>query len=268
MNPENVSSSSEATRARWGVTTSSSLQSTPAPIPFPIEREPQPAFAQRVKRSVSSPITAGVVLFFVIVLVVGAATWFTGQRQWLDTGEANQDSEATQTIVDPEVSTTQRAADDTHSQSSSATPVTMLVHVVGEVVQPGLVELESGDRVADAIHAAGGATEAAVLSGINLARAVNDGEQVVVPNEAQVVAGAVPQVSNGVSPPGNHASLINLNTADAATLERLPKVGPQLAQRIIDWRSANGGFTRVEQMLDVSGIGEKTFAELQSLVTL
>jgi competence protein ComEA len=130
----------------------------------------------------------------------------------------------------------------------------VLVHVVGEVRAPGVVELEPGARVQDAIEAAGGATEAAVLAGVNLARPVSDGEQIVVP-DAEGAASPVAAPGGSDDP---LAGVIDLNTADAAALESLPRVGPSLARRILDWREANGRFASVDQLLEVSGIGQKT----------
>lgn len=142
------------------------------------------------------------------------------------------------------------------SASAAAEGPVMLVHVLGEVVDPGLYELSEGDRVVDAVAAAGGFTEAAEQGGVNLARPLTDGEQLVVPAVGQAPAPGV--VSDG---------RVNLNTADQATIETLPRVGPALAARIIAWRDANGGFASVDDLLNVTGIGQKTFDGLRDLVT-
>ena len=133
------------------------------------------------------------------------------------------------------------------------------VHILGEVVHPGLYELREGDRAIDAVAAAGGFLESADQAQLNLARFVVDGEQIAVPAIGETPA----------APPGTSASgLVNLNTADAATLDTLPRVGPAMAERIIQWREANGRFTAVEDLLNVTGIGEKTFESLKDLVTV
>jgi competence protein ComEA len=135
----------------------------------------------------------------------------------------------------------------------------IFVHVLGAVEHPGLYELRDGDRVVDAVAAAGGFLDTADQSQINLARFVADGEQIGVP-----VIGESPATAPGVTAQG----LVNINTADAAALETLPRVGPAMAARIIDWREANGPFTAVEDLMNVSGIGDRTFEGLKDLVTV
>lgn len=135
----------------------------------------------------------------------------------------------------------------------------ILVHVLGAVAAPGVYELGDGDRVLDAIAAAGGRAADADLAAVNLARALKDGEQLVVPRIGDAALTASPQVGDG---------LVNLNTADEATLDTLPRVGPALAQRIIAWREANGGFGSVDDLLSVTGVGEATLAGLRDLVTV
>ncbi|MBO1902888.1 ComEA family DNA-binding protein [Leucobacter weissii] len=144
----------------------------------------------------------------------------------------------------------------------------VFVHVVGEVRSPGVVELAPGSRVEEAIEAAGGARRAAELAGVNLAREVVDGEQIVVPDADAAAKGAPPGGAPDPAAADRAGGPIDLNTADAAALQTLPRVGPAIAQRIIDWREANGGFGSVEQLLEVSGIGEKTFESLRESVTV
>lgn len=141
------------------------------------------------------------------------------------------------------------------------------VHVVGSVIDPGLYLVPVGSRVIDAIMSAGGLLETADQCGINLARPLSDGEQLIVPSKptGEATSGCQSVVSGGSS--GDASGPISLSRADLATLDSLPGIGPTLAQRIIDWRTANGGFTSVDQLADVSGIGDKLFSQLQSLVT-
>lgn len=145
------------------------------------------------------------------------------------------------------------------------------VHVVGQVQRPGLVQLRPGARVADAVAAAGGASEEADLSAINLAAVVSDGQQVVVPSPGeQLSAGGGSGQGTGAGGSGaggaGHGSLLDLNSADAAALVTLPGVGPVLAERIIAWRTTHGRFTNVDELQEVSGIGPAVLASVRDLV--
>lgn len=130
----------------------------------------------------------------------------------------------------------------------------LYVHVLGAVERPGLYVLDLDARLVDAVAAAGGTTDDADLAAINLARLLTDGEQIVVP-----VAGA--SAAAGATAPGDDR--IDLNTADQAALETLPRIGPALAGRIIAWRDENGRFQSVDDLLAVPGIGEKMLAGIR-----
>ena len=135
----------------------------------------------------------------------------------------------------------------------------VLIHVIGEVNSPGIYELESGSRVIDAVMAAGGLGPQASECGINLAREVKDGEQIVIPSQQTGCA------TGGGSETG---SLVSLNQATAEQFDSLPGIGPTLADRIVQWRDTNNGFSSVDQLNEVSGIGDKLFAGIKDLVSL
>lgn len=135
----------------------------------------------------------------------------------------------------------------------------LYVHVAGAVREAGLYRLDAGDRVADAIARAGGFADDAARDGVNLARPVADGEQIVVP---VVGVEATTSASGGSAADG----LIDLNTATAEQLDTLPRVGPAMADRIIEWRETNGRFTSVDDLQSVPGIGDKMLAALRDLV--
>ncbi len=147
----------------------------------------------------------------------------------------------------------------------------VVVHVVGKVRRPGLQRLPPGSRVADALEAAGGATKGADLARVNLARVLVDGEQVVVPAPGDPDPPGAPASGSGGGSGGTGSTgggLVPINTADLAGLDTLPGVGPVLAQRILDWRAEHGRFTTVDELGEVSGIGEKLMERLRPLVTL
>ncbi|MDY7543670.1 MULTISPECIES: helix-hairpin-helix domain-containing protein [unclassified Cryobacterium] len=157
----------------------------------------------------------------------------------------------------------------------ATTAPVILVHVLGAVLRPGLFELPVGARVVDAVSAAGGFTAAADPAGTNLARPLADGEQVYLPAIGETVPGG----AAGTGGPGGSgagsgggaglpAVKVNLNRATAAELDALPRIGPAMAQRIVDYRSANGPFASVEDLRNVTGIGDKTFEALKDLVTV
>lgn len=144
----------------------------------------------------------------------------------------------------------------------------ILLHVLGAVRDPGLFALRQGDRVVDALAAAGGLTKRADEEAVNLARPVTDGEQLYVPELGESPRVALPADSSESSS-GDSATPdapVSLTTATAEQLEQLPRIGPAMAERIISWRNANGAFTAVEQLLEVPGIGEKTFEGLRDFV--
>ncbi len=147
--------------------------------------------------------------------------------------------------------------------TASPSPQVLLVHVAGWVRDPGVYEFHEGDRVIDAVKAAGGARKGANLDGLNLAAPLADGTQVLVPRAAPV-SGAAGSVA---SDPGTPTK-ININTASATELEALPGVGEVIAQRIVDYRTQNGPFASVDDLLDVSGIGPATLEEMRDLVTV
>ncbi len=148
----------------------------------------------------------------------------------------------------------------------------VVVHVTGAVRTPGLVVLAAGARVVDAVAAAGGFADGADPAALNLARPVSDGEQLVVlrvgeaPAAGAASAGA--PAAGGGSGTGGGAAAVNLNTATQAELETLPRIGPALAQRILDWRQANGRFVKPADLLKVSGIGQKLFDGLKDRVVV
>jgi len=161
------------------------------------------------------------------------------------------------------------AADPT-ATATTGDPAVVVVDVAGKVRRPGIATLPIGSRVVDALEAAGGVRHGVDLTTLNLARLLVDGEQIVVgvPSPGGVAAPAVSSggLAGGAADGGT--PLVNINSATQAQLEELPGVGPVTAQAILQWRTDNGPFTAVDELLEVSGIGDATLAEIAPFVTL
>lgn len=143
----------------------------------------------------------------------------------------------------------------------------IVVDVTGKVRRPGIATLPPGSRVVDALRAAGGARRGVRLGALNLARVLTDGEQIVVgvPAPPGLAASAASAPTTGAA---GSTPMVNINTASQAELEELPDVGPVTAQAIVQFRAENGAFTSVDQLLEVSGIGDATLAKVAPFVTL
>ena len=143
----------------------------------------------------------------------------------------------------------------------TAAPIT--VYVSGKVMQPGLYSLPFGSRVNDAIQAAGGFSEQANSWATNLAKVLEDGEQVNIP-------AIIPDTGIGNAPRSITGPdvLIDINVATLDELDALPEIGPITAQRIINYRDANGPFNAIEDLLEVEGIGDVTFSKIKDLITV
>jgi competence protein ComEA len=138
----------------------------------------------------------------------------------------------------------------------------LVVHVVGAVRRPGLYRLDQGDRIADAVRRAGGATRAADLAAVNLAAPLADGVQVMVPRRLPVVAGGSAGPAGAATPAGP----VRLNTATLEQLDDLPGVGPVTAQKILDYRATHGAFASVDELDAIAGIGPARLDQLRDLV--
>jgi competence protein ComEA len=158
--------------------------------------------------------------------------------------------------------------------SATTSPATLFVDVAGAVRRPGVYEFRSGQRVIDAIGAAGGERRDAALEGLNLAAPLADGTQVLVPERSP---DAQPNGQPGVGTSADGASgavgsgmvaTINVNTADVTELQELPGIGEVLSQAIVDYRTQNGPFGSVDELEDVSGIGPATLADIRDLVSV
>jgi competence protein ComEA len=143
--------------------------------------------------------------------------------------------------------------------------VPIIVDVAGWVRQPGVYEFASGDRVIDAIDRAGGPRKDADLTTLNLAAPLTDGTQIVVPKPGSTTTGDPGSSGAGTS---GGTTLININSAGETELEELPGVGPVTAAAIIDYRTQNGPFATVDDLIDVTGIGPSTLEQIRPFATV
>jgi competence protein ComEA len=144
----------------------------------------------------------------------------------------------------------------------SSTPATIRVYVTGAVQKPGVYTLHSGDRVEDALNAAGGATAEADLMRINLAARVSDGQQLYVVQKGETPP-ALPTTAGSSGQPGK----ININTASLAELDTLPGIGQVTAQKIIDYRTKNGPFKSIQELKDQKIVNSSTYDKIKDLIT-
>lgn len=220
--------------------------------------------AEPIESSRQAPIwrtkiaLSAVLMVIVIILTVLGFRWLTTDH------EATPDSALTVNNTEPEPF--DPPSDDASVPEETPNEL-LVVHVAGEVQQPGIVELEPTARVIDAIESAGGPTDEAQLDALNLAAIVNDGEYILVPDRQSTAATpANPPAAGGTGPAGNNAT-VNLNTADSTELETLPGVGPATAEKIIAHREQHGAFAQLSDLEAVSGIGPATLERLDGLVT-
>ncbi|HXH78312.1 helix-hairpin-helix domain-containing protein [Nocardioides sp.] len=205
------------------------------------------------------------VIAVVIALAVGLAAWLAVRS---DPEPVPALVQASEPLTTPSVSAVNPAApgSPTTSDSPATTGGDVTVDVAGKVRRPGIAVLPPGSRVVDAVEAAGGARPGVDLATLNLARPLVDGEQILV--GVSVPTGVAGSLGSPAGTAGESGVLVNLNSADLTALETLPGVGPVTAQAIVDWRTENGGFTRVDELLEVAGIGDATLAEIAPHATI
>ncbi|MGB4592761.1 MAG: helix-hairpin-helix domain-containing protein [Coriobacteriia bacterium] len=205
-----------------------------------------------------------------VCVVCGAAVVLAAWRFW----PQSRAEELAPIPGDVGASIETSATTDGPGAAGGSSDALVVVHVVGAVMRPGVYTLAVGSRVADAVAAAGGSTGNAAPNAVNLARVLADGEQVYLPTadeaSATAAAGGAGVLAGGIAVAGGAtaAGKVDINRATAAELDALPGVGPATAQKIVDDRAANGPFKTIEDLMRVSGIGEKKFDALKDLVTV
>ena len=237
----------------------------PPLVPTPGRHASRRALAGAVPETLRGRFALGPAHVAVVAVLVAVGLAVT--CWWVLRGDA--DSLEAPTVTTPSVASegageTLTDASPVAAPAAAAAGGSVTVDVEGKVRRPGIAVLDAGDRVVDAIKAAGGARPGVDLSGLNLARVLVDGEQILVgePAPTGVSAAAVP------TPGAPGGPLVNLNTASQTELEALPEVGPVTAQAILAWRDEHGGFTAVDELLEVDGIGDATLGQLAPYVTV
>lgn len=233
---------------------------------------------------VSPNVIKAIVVIVVIVVVVAVARWAP-----LSSSQFSISANSGSAEVAAQDSGQLEDGDDTGSSGSKSADSgasgkteakALVVQVVGAVAVPGVYTLEEGQRVIDAINAAGGMSGDASQASVNLARQLQDGEQIYVPTieEAQSGLTASPLAAGATYASGASASgsasassgtaggLININTATEEQLDQLPGVGPSTAKAIVDYRTQNGRFSSIEDIQEVSGIGESKYSKICGLI--
>lgn len=198
-------------------------------------------------------IGAATVLLVAAFVVAAVISGLTGGRELPVAAGAVSGSPPSSAVATPGV-------------GAEATEAEVYVHVSGAVNKPGLIRLQPGARVVDAVEAAGGFAEGADPAGVNLARRVHDGEQLRAPLVGEAPPADVAADASGAG--ATVGALVDLNTASTSQLESLPRIGPAMAQRIVDWRTSNGRFGAVTDLLKVTGIGQKLFDGIKDKVTV
>ena len=150
-------------------------------------------------------------------------------------------------------------------------PKEIFVHLSGAVNKPGVLKLSEGTRVYEAVEMAGGLEVDADSSGINLARTLQDEERIHIPREGEIQTNPVQYANPATQSIGGEtrqSGLININTADSASLQTLTGIGPSTAEKILDYRQSSGPFRSIEQIKEVSGIGEKTYQKFKDKICI
>ena len=226
-------------------------------------------------RRLSRPMLVGIVcLAAAIVMLTALGVASTARGDFIVGNTASSSSAAIATLAGDERADDGSSQDgdvDQASQSSSSS--SCCVYVVGAVKKPGVYELDAGSRVNDAVSLAGGFDKSADTTAVNLARPVVDGEQIYIPEEGEQARGlesdeSLKALSGGAPSSASSDGKVNINSATESELESLPGIGAVMAGRIVEDREDQGPFATTEDLMRVSGIGEKKYASIADLITV
>ena len=202
----------------------------------------------------------------IIVIVIAAVLIFglKGEESELSDEFAERSADGTyleEFSADTDVSSEKEAAGQLSGEEQNKE---IYVDIGGQVKKPGVYSVKEGTRIFEVIEQAGGFTEQAEISSVNQAETVTDGQKIWIPSEEEAGTAASGPANSGIRADGK----ININTADSGTLQKIPGVGPVTAEKIIDYRTSRGKFSSIEEIKNVSGIGEKTFEKMKDKITV
>lgn len=212
-----------------------------------------------------------------VLLVVLASAVFLSSTSEGEISELAEPDAASANLEPAATSFDGQSEQEMNDTAASAVASTVVVYVTGGVVEPGVYTLDSHKRISDAIEAAGGLLPEAARAVVNFALPLSDGMHIHIPLVSEVALDAPEEGALGsvvqnsgqpVSESNTESALININTADSALLQTLEGIGPATAQKIIDYRTAHGRFQSKEELMNVSGIGEKKYAAIEHRITV
>ena len=209
-----------------------------------------------------------VVLIIAIIVAIGIIGFIYNKTQ------AKDDINLENDIL---ISNNNMTTEDKHQNSDEESLV--VIHITGSVKNPGIVKLKEGSRIEDAIEAAGGLTENADITKVNLAYILEDGTKIRIPSSEDEEIGDEEIINNEIgenvvinetneTSSSKNKSSININKASEAELQTLPGIGASLANRIIEYRKQNGKFSSIEDIKNVNGIGESKYSNIKDLITV
>lgn len=211
------------------------------------------------KKIISIALAIMIVIGFIIYMVINNQNDNEINFEELVANQNNEENE--------------QESETNENNTQEETKKEIVVHITGEVKKEGVVYLEEGSRVVDAIKKAGGETKEADLSQVNLAYVLQDGQKIYIPNKNEKISAYTSEnmgdnIEQNNTTTKKEGAKVNINTAGVEELDQLPGIGPAIAQRIIDYRNEHGEFKKVEDIQEVKGIGDAKFSEIKDSITV
>lgn len=211
------------------------------------------------KKIISIALVIALIIGFIIYMVINNQNDNEINFEELVANQNNEENE--------------QESETNENNTQEETKKEIVVHITGEVKKEGVVYLEEGSRVVDAIKKAGGETKEADLSQVNLAYVLQDGQKIYIPNKNEKISAYTSEnmgenIEQNNTTTKKEGAKVNINTAGVEELDQLPGIGPAIAQRIIDYRNEHGEFKKVEDIQEVKGIGDAKFREIKDSITV